>query len=199
MKNMWDWYWLADDGRVYGTARQLVVDTTDADYVAWTAGQTPSEWPRNETDQQTEADLQAALDPHLIYFVNLEYYTRDVRQKKYAADITVNGMPFSTDPVTVGTLNAAYIATTENPAGTYSWRLPDGTFITLDAANIKALHNALSSFEQSCFLCEDETLTGIESGTITTREQIDDAFAAVPNTFTSVLQGDLNRRHGMRR
>lgn len=60
--NWRNWYWLADDGRVYGSERQLIVTTSDADYVAWmSAVGSPTAWPRDDSGNQTNAALLAVV------------------------------------------------------------------------------------------------------------------------------------------
>jgi hypothetical protein len=199
MYNPFDWYWLADDGRVFASKRQVIVTDADAEYQAWlTAGNHPSDWPRDLAGEQTDAALQDVLRPYNI-FVNLAYYTAHARQKRIESDITVNGLPFSTDPLTYGSLNSAFIYTQAKTASTFSWKLPDGSFITLDKTDIAALHDASNRFAQDCYKCEDTTLDGIEAGTITDRAAIDAAFAAIPNTFTGLSEDAQKVRHGPRK
>jgi hypothetical protein len=192
----YNWYWLADDGRVYASATQTIVTDTDPGYVAFTgAGGTATVWPRDDAGNQTNASLQDVLRPYNLY-VDLIYYTAAARQARYADDITVNGLPFSTDPVSLGGLNAAMLYTSDKQVNAFSWKLPDGSFITLNTTQIKDLQSVVAAFGQSCFVCEDETLTAIEGGTITTREQVDAAFAAVSNNFTGVATGfEKTARH----
>ena len=193
-----DWYWSAEDGRVYASARQAIIDGTDADYLAWIeAGNTASAWPRDEAGNQTDAMLQGVVQPYGLA-VNLVYYTAMVRRQKLQSDITVNGLPFSTDPLTLGSLNSAYIYAQAKPGDVFSWKLPDGSFITLTKDDIAALHDCTNEFAQSCFACEDTTLTGIEARTITDRAAIDAAFASIPSTFTGLSQEARKVRHGAR-
>lgn len=183
--NVFDHYWLADDGRLYSSAKQLMVSAADAGYVAWTgAGNVASAWPRDLAGEQTIEEMQNLLTPWGL-FVDLPHYAESARNKTVVSDITVNGMPFATDPITVGSLNTAFIYTQAKTGETFSWKLPDGTWLTLDKADITALQNAVSAFGQSCFECEAIVIDGITAGTVTTHEQVDAAFAAVPNTFTS--------------
>jgi hypothetical protein len=190
-----NWYWLADDGRIFSSASQSLVTVDNPAYVAWSHTYQPTAWPVDDAGAQTDEALQDVLRPYDIY-VNLAYYTGGARQKKIAGDIVVNGLPFSTDPLTYGSLNSAYIYTIDKQSDTFSWKLPDGSFITLNTADIKALQNAANQFAQSCFACEDTTLDGIETGTITTRAQVDAAFAAISNSFTGLSADDqLQRRH----
>ena len=45
--NIHDWYWLADDGRVFTSARRLTVDESDASYQAFIGGAMATPWPRD--------------------------------------------------------------------------------------------------------------------------------------------------------
>jgi hypothetical protein len=183
MYNPHDWYWINGDGRIYASKRQIIVDASDPEFISAGAATTP--WPRDSEGDQTDAALQGVLAPYSL-FVNLEYYTADVRNKKSNGGVVVNGLPFASDPVTMMSLNAAYIYTIDKQTNAFSWKLPDGTFITLDTAGVKDLQSCVAGFGQSCYTCEDEVLTGIEGGTITDRTQVDAAFAAVSNVFTGL-------------
>lgn len=60
-----DWYWLADDGRVYASSRQTIVDRTDAGFAAFVAIQGGAvHWPRDATGAQTPDALQQVLQPY---------------------------------------------------------------------------------------------------------------------------------------
>ncbi|UGX90323.1 hypothetical protein G6321_00031300 [Bradyrhizobium barranii subsp. barranii] len=63
--NPFDWYWVADDGRVYSSKRQVVVvDTNDPTFVAWKLAEyVPTIWPRDLAGNQTDAALQDVLTP----------------------------------------------------------------------------------------------------------------------------------------
>jgi hypothetical protein len=52
--NPYDWYWLADDGRVFTSAKQLIVDGNDADYLAWAANNSATPWPRDLAGNQSQ-------------------------------------------------------------------------------------------------------------------------------------------------
>lgn len=60
-----NWYWLADDGRIYSSAAGEVVTDEDKAFKAWTeAGSIPTPWPRDEEGNQTDAALQDVLRPY---------------------------------------------------------------------------------------------------------------------------------------
>lgn len=53
-----DWYWLADDERLYSSARQMLVGQSDADYDAWLkTGRISTRWPVDDSGQQTKKSL----------------------------------------------------------------------------------------------------------------------------------------------
>lgn len=53
------WFWLADDGRVYGSAENTIGTADDAAYKDFIAeGSSATIWPRDDTGQQTLASLQ---------------------------------------------------------------------------------------------------------------------------------------------
>jgi hypothetical protein len=185
-----DWYWtIGDDtANVWSSRRAMLVAIEDPEYIAWQAaggGPTPA---------ATMQDLETYLAKHYPPGM-LTTYTADVRQRTNGGGIIVNGLPFATDVITLGSLNSAYIYTQEKTGDLFSWRLPDGSFITLDKAQIAMLQNAVSKFGQDCFACEDTTLTAIEAGTITDHAGIDAAFAAINKTFTGASSRTIEVRH----
>jgi hypothetical protein len=186
-------FWVADNGTVFDSHRQLVTDVNDPVYSEYAAGKYPvTPWPRNDAGVQTYAELQGVLQPYGI-FVDLIYYAGHARDVKYAGGITVSGLPFSTDPITLGALSAARLYTIDSDADSFSWKLRDGSFVTLTAAQIKEVQSALAAFDQACTACEDQTITSIEQSIIKTRDQVDAAFASVPVAFTSAAP--LTARH----
>lgn len=63
--NAFDWYWLSDNGQIYGSARQAKVQKGDVAYSAWMEdGTLPTPWPTDESGSQTDAALQDVLTPY---------------------------------------------------------------------------------------------------------------------------------------
>jgi hypothetical protein len=193
-----DWYWKADDGRIFASARQMLVTEDDADYVAFAEVVMPSVWPRDDAGEQTDDALQDVLRPYEIA-TSLPAYAADVRWRTMSGGITVNGLPVATDSLAMGNLNSASLYAQSDPTATFAWKLEDGSFVTLSAADVAALQAAVSEFGQSCYACEDTTLDGIEGGTITTTEEIDAAFAAIQKEFSGVDKQALKTRRHKRR
>ena len=62
--NPFDWYWLADDGRLYSSARSGLADASDPAYLLWGECGVATPWPRDPTGAQTDAALQEVLAPY---------------------------------------------------------------------------------------------------------------------------------------
>ena len=203
-------YWIIGGSttEVYSSASNTLVPATDQTYVGWAAANTVSPIASEEEladvmKQQSTLpawlfNAASFIQPAVDTYSNdqLAAYTAEARRKKMQGDIVVNGLTFSTDPLTYGSLNSAFIYVQQKTTDTFSWKLPDGGFITLNKDDITALHDAANDFGQNCFICEDTTLDKIEAGTVTDLAAIDAEFAAVSNTFTGLRDAkDLKRRH----
>ena len=56
-----NWYWLADDGRLFSSTVQAEVAADDTAYTEWSASNRATAWPRDEEGNQTDAALQEVL------------------------------------------------------------------------------------------------------------------------------------------
>lgn len=56
-----DWYWLADDGRVYASGRKIITDQTDAGFVAAQVAGAVTRWPADDAGTQTDAALSDVI------------------------------------------------------------------------------------------------------------------------------------------
>jgi hypothetical protein len=180
-----NWYWLADDGRIYSSASQSQVPASDQGYVDWSDTYTPTPWPRDDAGNQTDASLQDVLGPYNL-FANLTYYTADARWRRRNSGIIVTSLSpvaFMSDDASVNDINASYNYAQANTSATFQWKMSDGSFTTLNNAKITTLHNDTLNYVQSCFTCESNTINSINGGTITTMAEVDAAFAAISNVF----------------
>lgn len=59
-----DWYWVADDGRIFSSRAQSSVGEDDAEFVSWSENRVPTPWPRDDAGEQTDAALNAVLAPY---------------------------------------------------------------------------------------------------------------------------------------
>lgn len=63
-----NWYWLADDGRLYSSASGQLVSVDGEAYQGWLSiGGVTTPWPRDNEGDQTDDALQAALSPYGVY------------------------------------------------------------------------------------------------------------------------------------
>jgi hypothetical protein len=184
MFNPFNWYWLADDTRVYASGRQLTINSADPEYVEWATSMQPSEWPRDEVGNQTAAVMQEVMSQYGLT-VDLYYYAAKVRGEKENTGISAQGVLLPSDVATQAQVSAAYTQSLDDAAATYSGRLADGSFVLMSGAQLATYNAALTTYHQACINCESDTADAIDLGTITTREQVDAAFAAISNAFTS--------------
>ena len=192
------WYWLADDGRVFSGPLETVVTTSDSGYVAWVAAGNPqTAWPRELDGNQTDAALQDVLTPHGM-FVNLSYYAVDVRWRVEQGGMTIsNGMPIKTDDRSQAKINGLRLMSLPgamvkegedplaqppptNPFTTEFWAA-DYTLWTLNASQILMVSNELQALMDNTFDVSADVLTQIQNGTVTTRDQVNSMFGYDPN------------------
>jgi hypothetical protein len=181
--NPYNCYWLAADGRVFASARQIIVDENDANYIAWTSGNVATAWPRDLAGNQTNAELQKVLTPYNL-FVDLVAYCAYARYNHASGGVTIGGKPYLTDPVSRNTVASAHDYAVANPGHITDWKLADGTFIQLNETQLANVLQQMATFVQSCFTCESNTVAGITGGSITTHAQVDSAFAAISNVLS---------------
>jgi len=103
-----------------------------------------------------------------------EELTKDIKRKKDAikvrrdeainAGTLVNGMVVATDDLSQQRITGAALAATVDASTTVRWKLPDDTFVTLTAAQIIDLAQAVRTHIQACFDRESELLAALEAG-----------------------------------
>ncbi len=170
------WFWQANDGRVFSGQKQVQITENDEEYVAWLGdGFQASPWPRDINGNQTTAALPDVLTLYGM-FADLIGYAANVRWRKEVGGISVGGIPVATDDRSKLLIASARIKADSNPEFTTKWKTGSG-FILLDAATIIALSDAVLAHVDACFETEGEVLAAIDAGTITTRDDVDAAFA----------------------
>lgn len=108
--------------------------------------------------------------------VDLVAYTANKRWQREVGGITVGGVPVATDDRSKMMLMGARIAAVADGNFTTQWKTQAG-FVTLDAATIIVMSNAVLAHVDQCFAIEAQVLVDIAGDTITTTEQVDAAFA----------------------
>lgn len=85
------------------------------------------------------------------------------RYEQEVGGIAVGGVSVDTDRDTQAILTAARIYAKEDSNYTVNWKKSDGTFVTLDAATIIAIADAMATHVQSCFDNEKDHVAAINA------------------------------------
>ena len=177
MYNPFDWYWFAEDGRVFASARQALVTESDAGYVVALAAGTTTPWPRELNGIQTDAALQAVLAPYNM-FVDLKSYASYRRWQFEIGGIDFNGVPIATDDRSKLMITGGRIAADADASWTTIWQGSDGNSYPLNAAAMIAISDAVQAHVSSCFAIYATVISNIDGGTVTSRTQVDAEFVS---------------------
>lgn len=127
-----------------------------------------------ELAQSVVANGIPASDPPIV----LKAYAAAARYTKEIAGCVVGGVTFPSDRETQAKLTAAALFAQVDNTQTFQWKLADGSFSeALSAAEMIVVAAAVGGYVNSCFAEEAEVVAGIDGGAVTTREQVDAAFA----------------------
>lgn len=87
MFNPHNWHWLADDGRIFSSARGDLVSKNDSSFKEWKdAGGVPTRWPTDDEGEQTEASLHAVIQPYGLFVGLAAYKDAAIRRINEAAE-----------------------------------------------------------------------------------------------------------------
>jgi hypothetical protein len=197
--NATDWYWkiATNPAAVYSSKRNVYVDpATDSAFTTWqTAHGGVAAVP-----VPTEGDVWVYVQSFLPLWLwngtvmsqpavgqytkaQLTAYSADARYRKATGGCTITGKAYLTDPTARNTVSSAHLYAVNNPGHITDWKLADGTFTQLTAAQLANVEQQMATFVQACYSCESANETAISSGTMTSITQIDSAFAAISNTL----------------
>ena len=193
-------YWIiaGSETDVYSSATNMLVSMGDQTYVDWTATNTAtpiaSETELADVLQALGSQLPAWLFEATDTFIQptpttytkgqLAAYSANARYNHASGGLTISAIsavPFLTDPVSRNTVDSANAYAVANPGHITDWKMSDGSFIKLTAAQIATVLQDMATFVQACFTCESTSLAGINGGSITTLAAIDAAYAAISN------------------
>jgi hypothetical protein len=108
----------------------------------------------------------------------LKTYAAAVRYAKEISGCMVGGVDYPSDRETQAKLTAAALFAQVDSNQTFQWKLADRSFSEpLSAAEMIAVAAAVGGYVNACFVEEAEVVADVDAGTITTREEIDAAFA----------------------
>lgn len=182
MRNFNNWYWVVaqSDTQVFSSASGTYVPLADATYQAWLGGGFN---PSVIVSEDELIEVLGRLAPGVFptFPAGLSAYAANARYNKETGGITVSGIAVPTDRQTQAQLTGAFNYVGVTPSATIQWKLADGAFVALDAAQITAIATAVAVHVQACFAAEATLYVGIAASppTITTFAQIDAAFAAI--------------------
>ena len=184
-----DWYWRIGD-QYYSSARNIMVSVSDPDYVAW---MTPRGAARSVSDLEEIYQYVADILPPWLPkddFVRpsatsytkgqLKAYAAAKRYLKEIGGVEVGGAIYPSDRETQAKLTAAALFSQVDNTQTFTWKLADGSFTEpLTAAQMLTVAASVGGFVNRCFAAEAAIVADIESGSIISLQQIDEAIAAV--------------------
>jgi hypothetical protein len=183
-----DWYWLKADGRLFSSARIAIVPATDETYLEWVATDgVPTPYPVDTEGNESTAELQAVLDPYGLH-ATLAHYAGGLRWEAQVAGVPVSvgggTYHFATDADGRASLNETLAVATnyETTSGTGSfrtaWKTLDGfTKNPLTLSDLQTVGIAVGNHVLGCFATEADVDAELAAGTMTTKEQVEAAFA----------------------
>lgn len=96
-----------------------------------------------------------------------------------AATVDVGGVGVPADETTRNVVTAAYIQASRDPDFVVDpWKIGPGAYVTLTAAQVIAIGDALTAYVQSMFARNRTIDTAITAGTITSTAEVDAALTA---------------------
>lgn len=135
------------------------------------------EWEMGPPDPETgERERVNTIPPYVPPSPELNVHLADLRWRTEIGGIEVNSLPVATDDRSKIMLSGARIKADKDPAFTTKWKGPDGTFITIGAATIIAVSDAVLDHVDRCFAAENAVAEQIRDGFCETVEQVEAAF-----------------------
>jgi hypothetical protein len=177
-----NWYWIVgdDESQVWSSRLAAFVPADDPAYVSWLAmGGVPT---RIATMDELYDVLATAYPAG-----SLPTYNADARWRRENSGIiitSISPVSFTTDLASRNAVDTAWAyMNSKGTVNSISWKMSDGSFITMTTAQVTTLMNDITAFIQACFEVEKTNSAAINDETITTLDEIDAAFAAIPTTF----------------
>jgi len=139
------------DKPVIADTQTLVLDATPTPINGvWTLGWTV----RDKTQAELDEDLKKKKEA-----------IKARRDEAISAGTVINGMTVATDDLSQQRITGAALAATVDDTTTVKWKLPDDTFVTLDATQIIGIAQGVRAHVQACFDREAELLDALAAGT----------------------------------
>lgn len=150
-----DWYWRRDDGAIFASARQAIVDEAEGGYAAFVAdGNQATRWPVDDAGQQTDAALRDVLAPYGLALTRAETMLAALADRRWRAEvggITVAGLAVPTDRTTQDRVDQIVKAYDDGDiTGEVDFKA-GGVWVTLSEAELRAIKAAGAQHIQACF------------------------------------------------
>lgn len=171
-----NWYWLVggDQSKVYSSARCSFVPVADSQYIAFVnagGGATPIA----SLDDLAQVFATQYPGGMLLTYANARQWAKVIGG--YATTIGEQQIVFPTTPDSMSLISGkAQRLQQPNPPTSINWQIGPTTFVDIPAADFTSLATEIADFVQATFDTLKTVFAQIEAGTITTREQIDQAF-----------------------
>lgn len=105
-------------------------------------------------------------------------HARALRFAREIAGTALGDLPLRTDRETRSALNEAATMIAADPGWSTRWELPNGAWVTIDAALLPQVVRAVGNWRAAAFALQEVVASKIEAGTIKTFAEIDAAFAS---------------------
>jgi hypothetical protein len=112
----------------------------------------------------------------------LKAYAAKLRYKRQKGGYTFRGKQYNADVNAITALTAAFALAKANNSYNTQWKLADGTFIPMNAANVTGVYNAITGFIQALFTAEAVVSAAIDAGSVTNQTQVISVINTVPNS-----------------
>jgi hypothetical protein len=109
------------------------------------------------TEAEAEAVRPSAQD-------RLKAQVEARRDEAIAAGIVIDGLPVQTDDISQQRITGAALAASLDPTLEVRWKVGNGAFVTLDAASVIAIAQAVRAHVQACFDREADLRDAIDAG-----------------------------------
>lgn len=134
-----------------------------------------------DTRPKPSYEKVASVMPNVVKD-NLKAYAAKLRFERQSGGYTYHGKKYDSDANSITSLTMAFSLAKANSSYNTKWKLADGSFIPLSAANIVGVYNAVTGFIQALFNAESVVAAAIDVGSITNQTQVISTINTVPNS-----------------
>lgn len=110
-------------------------------------------------------------------------YVSDQANRQRCSGITVSGIPVGTDALSLAYILGAADKAGNDPAFTSPFVVSPALTVTLNSMQIISIKDAVQAFINGMFVAEAGANAELQAGSLTSRDQVDAIFAAVPKEF----------------